>query len=130
MRLIGVSAILLAQISVIGVPALADGPDMFNGRLQFERCGICHDAGYKRKDKQGPPLGGLFGRRAASTPGFAFSKALRAKKIVWTEATLDEFLKKPKAFIPGTLMVFGGIRKQSDRRDLIAYMKKTLAPAR
>jgi cytochrome c len=106
-------------------------PDLVNGRILFARCGICHAlTAEKSKGKKGPTLAGLFGRKAGTLPGFKYSKAMRAKGIVWTEATLDVYLTKPKAYVPGTTMIYGGLRRKSDRADLIAYLKKALKAAR
>lgn len=118
-------AILLAG------PATAAEPDRINGRLLFARCGICHalttaDA----KGKRGPTLAGLFGRKAGTLKGFNYSAAMRAKGIVWREATLDVYLKKPSAYVPGTTMVYSGLRRRTDRRDLIAYLKEALRAKR
>jgi len=78
------------------------------------------------KNKTGPHLNGVIGRVAASLEGFKYSKALmekaEAEELVWTPETLDEFLTKPKAYVKGTKMSFAGIRKDTQRADLIAYL--------
>jgi cytochrome c len=118
-------AILLAG------PAAAAEPDRINGRLLFARCGICHALTADKADgKKGPHLAGLFGRKAGSVPGFNYSLAMRAKGVVWSETTLDVYLTKPKAYVPGTTMIYGGLRRRSDRRDLIAYLKEALRAKR
>ncbi len=88
----------------------------------FKKCKTCHsfDPG---KKKLGPHLKGVVGRKAASVEGFKYSKAVAGSDITWDEASLDEFLKKPKAFLKGTKMSFGGLKKESQRADLIAYLK-------
>jgi cytochrome c len=102
-----------------------------NGRILFARCGICHAlTAEKSKGKQGPTLAGLFGRKAGTVPGFKYSPAMRAKDVVWSEATLDVYLTKPKAYVPGTTMIFSGLRRKADRADLIAYLKKALEAER
>jgi len=116
---------------VLAGPAAAAEPDLVNGRLLFSRCGICHaltNAG--PKGKKGPTLAGLFGRKAGMVKGFKYSEAMRAKGIVWSEATLDTYLTKPSAYVPGTTMVYSGLRRQSDRRDVIAFLKNTLGSNR
>jgi len=118
-------AILLAG------PAGAAEPDLINGRILFARCGTCHAlTAEKSKGKKGPTLAGLFGRKAGTVPGFKYSKAMRAKGVVWSEKTLDAYLTKPKAYVPGTTMIYGGLRRAADRRDLIAYLKEALETAR
>ena len=89
----------------------------------FNKCKICHsfDTG---KKKIGPHLKGIVGRQAASVEGYKYSKAMKAADIVWDEASLDAFLKKPRAFLKGTKMTFAGVKKESQRQDLIAYLKE------
>jgi cytochrome c len=65
----------------------------------------------------------LFGRKAGALDGFKFSSAMKASGIVWDEAMLDKFLTKPKKLVPKTKMAFGGVKKQSQRDNLIAYLK-------
>ena len=73
--------------------------------------------------EQGPNLGGLFGRVSGTTEGFAYSAANKNKGVKWGEETLYDYLLNPKKYIPGTKMVFAGLKKPQDRADLIAYLK-------
>ena len=77
--------------------------------------------------KQGPNLNGLFGRKTGQAEGYAYSAANVSKGITWDEDTLFEYLLAPKKFIPGTKMVFAGIKKENERLDLIAYLKESCA---
>ncbi len=117
------AAIALAFAAALGGgTALAEG-DAAKGKKVFKKCKTCHtfDPG---KKKIGPHLTGIVGRKSASVEGYKYSKAMKAVDIVWDEATLDEFLKKPKAFIKGTKMRFAGLKKESQRQDVIAYLKE------
>ena len=76
-----------------------------------------------RATPQGPNLGGLFGRVSGTTEGFAYSAANKNKGVKWGEETLYDYLLNPKKYIPGTKMVFAGLKKPQDRADLIAYLK-------
>lgn len=67
---------------------------------------------------------GLFGRKAGTVPGFAYSEAMRASGLVWSEQTLDEFLSAPYLVLPGTIMGFPGFSQPADRADVIAYLKQ------
>ncbi len=66
---------------------------------------------------------GLFGRQTGQAPGFAYTEANKRKGIIWEADTLNTYLENPKKYIPGTKMVFAGLKKQQDRADLIAYLK-------
>ena len=92
-----------------------------------QRCTVCHTAeAGDDGGAQGPSLGGVFGRPAASAPQFSYTQALRDSKLTWDAATLRRFLGAPTSVVPGTSMAFAGISKGADRADLIAYLN-TLA---
>ncbi len=117
------AAIALAFAAALGSgTALAEG-DAAKGKTMFNKCKTCHtfDPG---KKKIGPHLTGIVGHKAASVEGYKYSKAMKAADIVWDEANLDEYLKKPKAFLKGTKMTFAGLKKESQRQDVIAYLKE------
>ncbi|MEM7299996.1 MAG: cytochrome c family protein [Pseudomonadota bacterium] len=110
-------------------PALAeDAGDAKKGKRVFKKCKACHDVGENAKNKVGPHLNNLFGRKAASIEEYGkYSKAIIAKAedgLVWDEETLIEFLTKPKKYIKGTKMAFAGLKKKKDHRNLIAYLKE------
>lgn len=92
-----------------------------NGATIYERCAACHALAY---DRTGPRHCGLFGRRAGSVQGFAYSSAMKRSKIVWNEKTLDRFLASPLTVVPGTAMGYAGVTNQKERADLIAYLKQ------
>lgn len=74
--------------------------------------------------KQGPNLYGLFGRQSGSVEGYSYTAANKNSGIMWGEQTLFEYLLNPKKYIPGTKMVFAGIKKPQERADLISFLKK------
>ncbi|MGR3572410.1 c-type cytochrome [Brevirhabdus sp.] len=105
---------------------LRDPDKMSNGERQFQRkCSICHTLGEDTRRRAGPALGGLFGRRAGSVPGYAYSPDLAAAAIVWDEDTIDAlFDLGPDHYIPGSKMPMQRITDPQDRRDLIAFLKE------
>ena len=113
------AAALMASVVPLGV-AQAEG-DAAKGKKVFNKCKTCHslEAG---KNKIGPSLHGLFGHTAGSAEGFKYSDAMVESGIVWDAETIELFVTKPKDMIPGTKMVFTGLKKEEQRKDLIAYL--------
>jgi cytochrome c len=112
----------LAVALAIGaaVPARAADPD--RGEQLWRKCASCHTLEANGRNRAGPRLHGLFGRTAGSVPDYPYSDALKKSGIVWTDQTLDAYLKDSEAFVPGTKM-YGGLSQDADREDLLAYLK-------
>jgi cytochrome c len=91
------------------------------GESVYSRCVACHALAY---DRTGPRHCGLFGRPAASVPGFTYSDAMKRSRIVWHEAALDRFIADPMKAVPGTSMGYAGVKDPKERADLIAYLKQ------
>ncbi len=113
---------LLAAIGVVAWAgqAAADG-DPEAGKEIFKKCTLCHspDAGV---NKVGPSLHGVVGRHSASIADFNYSDAMKAADKTWDPATLDVYLTEPKAMVPGTKMIFAGLKDATDRANVIAYL--------
>ncbi len=123
-----ITAILGAAILAVSVAGTAHADDKLikKGAKVFKKCKACHAVGPDAKNKVGPQLNGLIGRKLGASDGFAYSDALKAKAaegLVWDEANLTAFLKKPRDFMPGTKMAFPGLRKEKDQKAILAYFK-------
>ena len=105
------------------LPAPYNEGDLENGRRTFARCRSCHTLPEGGPNMTGPNLWGVFGRRAGSVEGFRYSEALQAADFTWDAEHLDGWLAAPRDFLPGNRMAFAGVPDETDRRDLIAYLK-------
>lgn len=119
-RLVVWLAVLMGAMAQF--PVLAQ--DAALGEKVFNKCRACHQIGEGAKTLVGPPLNGIVGRKAGSIEGYSYSDANKNSGITWDEATLTEYLKNPRAKIPGTKMIFIGIPNDADILNLVAFLKQ------
>ena len=124
--------LLLASVLALaaGSPALGgDAPDPERGKTLFRACAFCHTLTPDGGNRAGPTLWKLFGRPAGAVEGYRYSPALRNSGIVWDEAAVARLFEiGPNAMTPGSKMPLQTIASDSDRRDLVAYLKEATAP--
>jgi cytochrome c len=119
MRTLITAAVLIAASMGTGL-----AQDVAKGENAFKKCLPCHSIGPGAANKVGPELNGLDGRHSGSAPSFNYTDANKNSGIVWNEATFKEYIKDPKAKIPGTKMMFAGIKADQEVNDLWAYLKQ------
>ena len=115
---------VLAALALAASTAAASAQDVAAGEQSFKKCLPCHSVGEGAKNKVGPELNGLDGRHAGSAEGFNYTEANKNSGITWNESVFKEYIKDPRAKIPGTKMVFAGVKNEKERGDLWAYLKQ------
>jgi len=118
------SFLVIAGAALVASVNAAAAQDAAAGEKVFAKCKICHQIGENAKNFVGPVLNGVVGRHAGSYPGYNYSEANKNSGVTWDEPTLKEYLKDPKAKVPGTKMVFPGLASDDDIANVIAYLKQ------
>ncbi len=118
----------LAIIALVGlsgsVSASGGNPNL--GKLVFAKCAACHsvEAG---KNKIGPTLAGVIGRKAGTVVGFNYSPAMKASSLTWSGQVIDKYLTSPRALVQGNKMIFPGLSNAVDRANIIAFLQNPSA---
>jgi cytochrome c len=117
--------ILIAAAAVLAVSTgTALAQDAAKGEHSFNKCLPCHSIGPDAQNKIGPVLNGLDGRHSGSVANFNYSDANKNSGIVWNETTFKQYIQDPKAMVPGTKMIFAGVKNPQEVDDLWAYIKQ------
>jgi cytochrome c len=119
MKKLIVAAALIATSTGVGL-----AQDVEKGAIVFKQCQACHAIGPGAKNKIGPELNGLDGRKAGVVPNFNYSDANRKSGVIWNEENFKEYVKYPRAFVRGTKMTFPGLKNQQQVNDVWAYVKQ------
>jgi cytochrome c len=119
-RFLAIATLLAAAAAA--TPAMAQ--DAAAGEKVFATCKICHQIGENARNSVGPQLNGVIGRKAGTVPGYAYSPANRDSGLTWDEATFTSYIQAPQAKVPGTKMVFPGVKDPQQIKDLIAFLKQ------
>ena len=117
----------LVAVAVGLMSMTANAQDLAAGEKVFNKCKACHAVGEGAKNKVGPQLHGIVGAEVAKVDGFKYSKAMMESGLVRDEATLTEYLVKPREFVKGTKMAFAGLKKEEDITNVIAYLSSFAA---
>ena len=114
----------LAGVIMFAAANGVSAQDLAAGETSFKKCLPCHRVGPDAKNKVGPLLNGLEGRKSGTIEGYNYTDANKNSGIVWDEKTFAEYITDPRAKIPGTKMVFAGIKSENERNALWAYLKQ------
>lgn len=115
-------ACVVSTVGIAGAAHAADG-DAEAGQKVFNTCKACHTVEAGGPNRVGPNLHGVVGRKVGSVSGFSYSPTLKDGDFVWDEQRLDAYLKDPKAALPGNKMAFAGVKNDTQRADLVAFLK-------
>lgn len=115
------AAIMTAVLLTWPVLAQAEG-DPAAGKTVFNKCAACHSI-KPGENKIGPSLHGIVGRPSHSIEGFNYSEPMKKYDVTWDQPTLDAYLVDPRAKVPGTRMIFAGLKSEAERANLIAYLE-------
>ena len=116
--------LVLAVAMIAAMPVAASAGDAEAGKAVFGKCKACHQIGETAKNAVGPVLNGLIGRKTGTVEGYSYSDANKDSGLTWDEATFKEYIRNPKAKIPGTKMVFAGLQKDEDVDNILAFLKQ------
>ena len=121
-RRFGMLRWVVAAGAMVMAPAIAPAQDAEAGKKVFTKCAPCHAIGPGATNKVGPNLNGVIGRKAGTEEGFAYSDAMKKAGWVWDEAIFKEYITDPKKKVPGNKMLFPGVKDETERDDLYAYL--------
>ena len=120
MKKLTLSTLIVIVSAAASSAAMAQ--DVAAGKTSFNKCLACHAVGEGAKNKVGPVLNGLPGRKSGTVEGYSYTEANKSSGLTWDEATFKDYIKDPKAKIPGTKMVFAGIKNEQEAGDLWAFL--------
>ena len=112
----------LAVVTSLIAASAAPAQDATAGKTSFNKCLACHAIGEGAKNKVGPELNGLDGRKSGTAEGYSYSDANKNSGITWSKEVFLEYIKDPNSKIPGTKMAFAGIKNEKEANDLWAYI--------
>lgn len=114
--------IVAAAGLVVALSGQALAQDVAAGENSFKKCLACHAVGETAKNKVGPALNGLDGRHSGTVEGYNYSEANKKSGIVWNADSFKDYIRDPRARIPGTKMIFAGIKNETEAANLWAFL--------
>jgi cytochrome c len=118
-------SVILASLTLLAATmGMARAQDLAAGEQSFRKCSPCHSVGEDARNKVGPQLNGIDGRKSGTAADYSYSDANKKAEITWGEATFKDYIQNPMAKVPGTKMAFAGIKNEKEIGDLWAYLKQ------
>ena len=117
-------SLVLPSLALAATLGMAKAQDLAAGEQSFRKCGPCHAVGEEARNKVGPQLNGLDGRKSGTAADYNYSDANKKAEITWSEASFKEYIQNPMAKVPGTKMAFAGIKNETEIANLWGYLKQ------
>ena len=117
-------SLVLASLTIAATMGLANAQDLAAGEQSFRKCSPCHSVGEDARNKVGPLLNGLDGRKSGTVADYSYSDANKNAAITWDEASFKDYIQNPMAKVPGTKMAFAGIKNETEIANLWGYLKQ------
>jgi cytochrome c len=114
----------MAAIASLATASAALAQDVAAGKTAFNKCLACHAIGEGARNKVGPELNGLDGRKSGTAEGYSYSDANKNSGVTWNEAEFKDYIRDPKAKVPGTKMIFPGVKNEKEVNDLWAFISQ------
>ena len=116
--------LVFAVVGLVVSAGAALAQDVAAGETSFRKCAPCHSIGPDAMNKVGPELNGIDGRKSGTVDGFNYSDANKGSGITWNAVVFKEYIVDPRKRVPGTKMVFAGIKSEKEQNDLWAYLSQ------
>ena len=117
-------SLVLASLTIAATMGMANAQDLAAGEQSFRKCSPCHSVGEDAKNKVGPELNGLDGRKSGTAADYSYSDANKNAAIAWGADTFKDYIQNPMAKVPGTKMAFAGIKNETEIANLWGYLKQ------
>ena len=118
----GIASYVAFALILLSGTGAAVAQDSAAGKAAFSKCQACHAVGPGAKNKSGPELNGLAGRKAGTAAGYQYSPAMKNAGIAWDQTIFGAFIANPRGKIPRNKMVFAGIKDETEIANLWAYL--------
>jgi cytochrome c len=117
-------SLILASLTIAATMGMANAQDLAAGEQSFRKCSPCHSVGEDARNKVGPELNGLDGRKSGTVADYSYSDANKKADITWSEAAFKDYIQNPMAKVPGTKMAFAGIKNETEINNLWAFISQ------